>query len=567
MQTDLSYTVGQGSIDVPYITIPDLVRKHAENPNAVAQISIDWQTNEGESLTFKELYESASKFAIGLKNLGVQKGDIVAIGTDNCKECTIVTVGSMMSGAACLFFYFDRNDGKDLKALLQKVGNNCKAIVFPEGKNNAYLDIMDKILVKHNAKGKVSCDAVAALEIAIVMSQKKHPEFFSLQDVMKMATSGFVLPQLAPEDMAGIFLTSGTTGLPKLVPHSHYALVLFGFQLSIGYGSSSTFLFNDRPFNWMVGSPLWEISTGKTRVYIKQVASIPTVNEYESTVRKVLKTFPCDAYILTPAVLHDISRDEDGKWNLKNVATAGQPILSSLMKSVSRICQRFTNMYGSTEVLILTYQVCEKGVDYPDFLVGKPISGVEIKVVDENGSMLKRGERGEAYVRSPSTFKGYLNDDKSTAGALTEDGWYRMGDSAIMLEDDSIIIEGRRSECLMRSGARFITMSVAQIEAALKQHALIKDAVAVPLLLEEQYPTICCAIILHQQGAFVDNDQLKEFLLDPNGHTGSLFREIDVPTNFIVFQKEFPKTFNGKVKRKEIAELCKKYLAGDVYEV
>ncbi|KAK3101423.1 hypothetical protein FSP39_003457 [Pinctada imbricata] len=217
-------------------------------------------------------------------------------------------------------------------------------------------------------------------------------------------------------------------------------------------------------------SPLWEISTGGTRVYIKQVASVPTVNEYESAVRKVLKSFPCDTSILSPAVLHDISQDEDGKWNLKNVATAGQPILSSLMKSVCRICQRFTIMYGSTEVLTLTYQVCERGVDYPDFLVGKPLPGVEIKVVDENGSMLKRGERGEAYVRSPSTFKGYLNDDKSTAGALTEDGWYRTDDSAIMLEDGSIIIEGRRSECLLRSGSRFITMSVAQIQVALKQH-------------------------------------------------------------------------------------------------
>ena len=251
---EYSYIRGKGEVNVPFLTIPDMIRRHAEqNPTAMAQIYINWETFEKENLTFASIYSSGTKFAKGLKALGISKGDIVAIGTNNCPEWITVHIGAQMCGAISLFFTFSMKDGSDIKSLFARVGNDCKAVIFPPGKNDDNIPITKKLFTKIPGKGKFTSTVLPKLECLIMMSEASSPDFLDMSDVYEIGTSTEGLPCVDPEDPAAIFMTSGTTGTPKMFSHTHYSLLLTGYYMADVYGDAVGPYYNDRPFQWHAG--------------------------------------------------------------------------------------------------------------------------------------------------------------------------------------------------------------------------------------------------------------------------------------------------------------------------
>ena len=251
---EYSYIRGNGGYDVPFLTIPEMIKRHAEQTrNAVAQMYINWETLEKECLTFTTIYDSGTKFAKGLKALGVSKGDIIAIGTSNCSEWIIAHVGALLCGAVSLFFAFNKKDGSDVESLLARVGDNCKAVVFPPGQNNENITIAKKLFTKDEVKGKYTSTVVQNLEGLILMSAVSSREFLNMQDVYEIGISTNGFPHVDPEDQAAIFMTSGTMGQPKMIPHTHYSLLMSGLYVVDTICDAIGPLFNDRPFQWQAG--------------------------------------------------------------------------------------------------------------------------------------------------------------------------------------------------------------------------------------------------------------------------------------------------------------------------
>ncbi|KAK3102104.1 hypothetical protein FSP39_008780 [Pinctada imbricata] len=533
---EISYLRSREPLDVPYMTIPELIRHHAEKtPESIAQVCIDWETFERKTMTFNDLYTQATRVAKGLQRFGLRKGDFVAIGTDNCPEWMLSVIGVLMCGAVSIFFTFDRIDGEDVKSVLSKVGDKCKVFIFPKGKNDCYVPIVNKLFEQHQEKEKVTCEYAKSIEVAIAMTLETDSSFFCLDTLMNLDAFDGSFTNSSPEDIACIFMTSGSTGQPKLIPHSHLSIIGAGFHFSLGF-------------------PCWEIFSGGTRVYIKHPSFIPSIQQYLKIIHKSLQLEKCTGSLLITSILQEISQDRSLEWNLENVVAGGQPIPFSLVKSASSFCQNFVVVYGASEVFMLSFLVCAKNADYPDYIVGTPLPGVEIKVVDTDGNVLKRGERGEAYSRSSIPFNGYFGDSEKTSQVLTTGGWYKTDDSAIITIDGRLIIDGRMSDSLVKStGTGFL--SVAFAEGHLKQHPLVRDAAVLSLYDYNHFPCVCCAVIL-KDGAAVLENQMEEYLLDSKEHITSLYKQINVPKKFIFFEK-FPKTYNGKVNRKELAYQCK----------
>ncbi|KAK3106622.1 hypothetical protein FSP39_023869 [Pinctada imbricata] len=561
--SDISYIRGQGSPDVPYIDIPSLMKLHAERtPDAVMQIAVDWETFEKETLTFSELYNCSMKLAKGLHHVGVKKGDIVALGTDNTPEWMVSMIGAMMCGASCLLFPFNRKDGKDVASALSKIGERCKIMIFPPGKNDVYLPIVENIFKGGSVKGNVYCETSESLEKAIIMNRRSSTssKYLTVGDVMEMNEGSWVQPQIDPENTAVILMTSGSTGTPKLIPHSHLSLLMTGFQFSIGYGVSKGKLLNDRIFSWIGGFPCWEITTGGTRVYLKHVAAIPSIDMYLDAIQHVFTKENIDGSLLMPRAISQIAERNLKTWNLKNVSIGGRPVSFAVVKYLLPLCRKLFVLYGSTEVCMNTYFPCEKDMEYPDFICGKPFPGVEVKVVDKDGVLLKRGTRGEAYVRSVVRFNGYLKDEERTSAVLDMNGWYRMGDSTIMTVDGNIIVEGRIADSLIESGDRLLSASVSYIESHLIQNRLIKDVEVLTVNDRNNLTRICCAIIW-EEGTRMTDEELEEYLMDSKQYNVTLYSRLDADIKFFSFEN-FPKTHNGKVDRKEVSMQCQKHLNG-----
>ena len=303
--------------------------------------------------------------------------------------------------------------------------------------------------------------------------------------------------------------------------------------------------------------PCWEILTGGSRIVIKHLSDIPSLEEYFGVLRKVLQDEKYESSLLLTGILHKLLNDESKEWKFQNVAVGGTPIPRMLTKIGSDSCERFVVVYGSSE---LAFGSCAKigdVRDHVDYEAGYPFPGVEVKVVNSDGTLLKRGERGELYIRSPVRFPGYMNDIEQTTSAHTATGWYKSGDSAIMKQDGCLIIEGRMSDSIIKTQEGFL--SVALMEGQLKQHPSVQDAIVVVLSDEEHFKRICCAIVL-KPDLYVTDEQLKEYLLDTDNKTGDIYRKILLPKHFVFFDS-FPKTHSGKINRKEVATTCVKKIS------
>ena len=252
--SEYSYLRNDEPVEVPYTTIPATILRHSRSDEkSVAHTYINWETFEKEQVTFTEIYQKAKIFAEGLVKIGIEKGDIVALGSDNTPEWIIAMVGIQMSGAVPLMFLFNLKDGSDIEQQLLKVQDKCKAICFTAGYNDNNISVMDSKYHGVTERGRITSPSLPNLKWAIVLSDIDNKDYITMAEVCKMGNSESLLPYIDPDDVAAIFRSSGSMGSPKLIPHTHMSLLMTGFYHSLGFGRSSRTLLNDRPFNWIAG--------------------------------------------------------------------------------------------------------------------------------------------------------------------------------------------------------------------------------------------------------------------------------------------------------------------------
>ncbi|MBV1903737.1 MAG: AMP-binding protein, partial [Marinosulfonomonas sp.] len=179
--------------------------------------------------------------------------------------------------------------------------------------------------------------------------------------------------------------------------------------------------------------------------------------------------------------------------DLRYFLCGGAPIPEVLARRATDVGFRVMSVYGATEAPPHTVVFPADPIENAWNTDGRPLPGIEVRIIDENDDDLPTGEVGEELSRGPHAFLGYLGEPELTRRDLKEDGWYHSGDLARLLPDGSLRVVGRKKEIIVRGGQN---ISVREVEDYLMAHPAVERAAVVGIPHERLGETGCAVLVL-----------------------------------------------------------------------
>ncbi|CAG2198399.1 unnamed protein product [Mytilus edulis] len=153
--------------------------------------------------------------------------------------------------------------------------------------------------------------------------------------------------------------------------------------------------------------------------------------------------------------------------------TAGLPVDAQCANVIGKSANIFEVGYGFTEIGFVSCFLVDKTEDYDQFACGDPVSGTEIKVVNDNGDIGPLGITGEIYIRQIDRFLRYLNARVKNDICCGQTGWYKSDDIGFIKQDLSLVVTGRKSDSMLLGGD---LVSPSYLEGILKKHQCVAHA-------------------------------------------------------------------------------------------
>ncbi|NAS11019.1 acyl-CoA synthetase [Poritiphilus flavus] len=363
-----------------------------------------------------------------------------------------------------------------------------------------------------------------------------------------LSGSGGALPEINPGRNAMILYTSGTTSKPKgvvtthnnissqiktlvdawewemddhilnVLPLHHVHGIINVMSCALWVGACCEFL---PKFD---ANKVWDImASGRLSLFM----AVPTI--YFKLISYWDKASEEEQKQLSKAV-------SDLRLMVSGSAALPVPVLEKWQAITGHV---LLERYGMTEIG-MALSNSYRGERRPGY-VGKPLPGVEIRLVDANGKEIPSGSPGEIQVKGPCVFKAYWRKEQATKEAFTEDGWFKTGDMA-EFNDGIYKILGRNSVDIIKSGGYKI--SALQIEDVLRRHEEIEDCAVVGLPDEEWGEVIAACLISTKPS--VDTDAITEWL------KGEL-PGYQLPRKYVV-REELPRNVLGKVTKQAVKQ-------------
>ena len=527
-------------------TLPGLLDEIvARTPQAPALVAGD------DRLTYADLADRTHTAALALSLLGVERGSRVALLTTNTAAWHEVAFGALRRGARVdAFNTWVR--AYDLQHLLAASAAEVLIMVPTVGSTDLLAELRTTVPELWDcAPGQLRSTNYPRLRHVVVLGGDDMPSGAqSWTALLAATTSGG--PQSStsgvsdapgdlsdPGDVATVLYTSGSTQYPKAVPLVHSTMIENGFGIGERMGLSG----HDRV--WL-GSPLfWSFGIANAAIATMTHGACLVLQERFSPEEAAafMKTEACTAAYLLPSIADALAvnagpavRSLD---NLRTGLTIGRPdevrrVVDEL--GIAGIC----NVYGSTE----TYGNCcvtPHSLPLEDRLVtqGEPLPGVELRIVDpSSGTVVPVGEPGEIQVRG-HVMPGYIGDPSTTADVMTEDGWFRTGDTGLLREDGRLQFVARHSDMIKTSG---INVSPAEVESFLSQHPSIVDVAVVGA----PHPTKGEVVV-----AFVSTNAPDLSGQDIIDFCKGAVASYKIPATVVVVS-DLPRTSTGKLARKQL---------------
>jgi long-chain acyl-CoA synthetase len=169
--------------------------------------------------------------------------------------------------------------------------------------------------------------------------------------------------------------------------------------------------------------------------------------------------------------------------------------------------------------------------------IGRPVPGIELRIVDENGDDVLLGDSGEIWIRGENIFAGYLNDPEATARVLTRDGWLRTGDIAVVDEDGHLYMVDRIKDLIIVSG---FNVFPAEVEGVLSAHPDVAEVTVVGTPHPHTGEAVR-AYIVTRNGVHLDEDAIIDY-------SRTKLARYKCPSK-ILFVDTLPRNISGKVQR------------------
>lgn len=309
--------------------------------------------------------------------------------------------------------------------------------------------------------------------IELVVNEEAPAGFFELEDG---ATSPPTFAE--PDDIALIIPTSGTSGLPKLIPVTHRKLLVDAYANPAREMMSAT---PDNPRTSINMLPLFHIlGLGNLTSALSQGWGLVAAPGFSvKSYFELIDTYHPLGMTVLPAMLKELVEAAPNfpefvaRSSVRYFSLASAPLSIELGEEARRTFNAdLLITYGMTELGGLTVISTLSGNYYRPGSVGQAVPGIEIIIANEDGSPLPEGEVGEVLVRKRGAFTGYVGDPQATA-SFQHAGWFHTGDLGYLDPDGNLFLKGRLKEIVNRGGEK---VSPDEVEHVLIQHPAIREA-------------------------------------------------------------------------------------------
>lgn len=450
----------------------------------------------GASLTYHDLDQQSNRLAGFLASRGVGPGDIVTICQPNwCHTvlafCAVLKLGAVINplpvtyGRAELSFAIGKCRSKAL-------------LIAAKFRSSDYTEMV------------ATLDPSLAADLTIVrIGSGTHAMGTSFEDTL--AHAPITAPHVGEaDDACAVLFTSGTESRSKGGVHTHNT-ILFGERamasaLDVGPGDVA---FMASPISHATGflhGFVMTLTTGGTLSLLdvfQGAVAAAQMRAHQCTWTMGATPFLVDTVAALKAAGETLP-------HLRYFLCGGAQVPEEPVQEASAIGLRVLSIYGATESPPHTIVHPTDPLENSWLSDGRPLEGIEVRIVGEDGIDLPRGEIGEEWSRGPNTFLGYLDEPELTAKTLDAEGWVHSGDLARFLPDGSIRIAGRLKDIIVRGGQN---ISVAEVENYLMSHPAVKS-VAVVAVPHPRLGETGCAVVVAAPGYTPTLADLTAFLID-----------------------------------------------------
>ncbi|XP_042217376.1 4-coumarate--CoA ligase 1-like [Homarus americanus] len=486
--------------------------------------------------TFSELCSLVPRVSAGLAAAGVTPGEVVAVITPNHVDYPLVLLSILHRGAVC-FGINSLLTPKEVNHVL-KISGACWAVVHESmvAEAEAAFSLLPSSTIR---KMWVLGDVSGKPSVADLMSHDPLPPFTKV-DGLNPA-----------RDVAIIYSSSGTTGMPKPVKLSHRnQLTVMALnkcmdslhQTGINRREMYEVTFMVLPMSHIYGqtNTILTLLFGGTVVVLPKFSATQFLEALQNFRVTLIPLVPfLIKFLVETPLLHryDLS-------SLKVINCGAMPLSSALAASLKqKLSVQLNDQYGMTEA---SYAVAENivRVGFKDNTVGKVLPYFQIKVVEtESGEMLGEGQEGEVCFRGPSTMLGYANNPVATAATLDADGWIHSGDIGYFDHDNYLFIMDRLKNLIKVKGFQ---VSPTELESVIMEHPDVANA-AVVGVPHDSLGEMPLAFVVVKPGAHIQAIVLQQFV---DSRVAS-FKKLAGGVKFV---DAIPMNPTGKINRKLLKE-------------
>lgn len=534
--------------------VPTRVWKNApENLRALMMLARmhgerEFTIYEDERVTYAAFHRAVAKLAQELQARGIGKGDRVALAMRNLPEWPVAFFAAVTIGAICVPLNAWWT-GHELAYGLADSGTKlliCDAERWDRiAPHMGEIPSLEHVLVSRGGSAELAAPA-ERLEDVIGAA----PTWASLPDADIPAA------EIAADDDATIFYTSGTTGFPKGALGTHRNLVTNIF--SGAYNATVSVLRRGEvppdpvPKTALTVIPLFHVTAcsatlmgtlaaGNTLVFMHRWDPVKAFEIIEREKVNVTGGVPTIAWQL----IEHPDRDKYDLSSLEAIAYGGAPSAPELVRKIRDVFGALPgNGWGMTETMAtVTGHSSEDYLNRPTSC-GPPVAVADLKIMSEDGTTeLPVGEVGELWARGPMIVKGYWNKPEATAETFV-DGWVRTGDLAKLDEEGFCYIVDRAKDMILRGGENIYS---SEVENVLYDHPAVTDAALVgiphPTLGEEP-----AAVVHLAPGTSATEAELQAWVAER-------LAKFKVPVRVLFSEDTLPRNANGKILKKDLKAL------------
>lgn len=446
-------------------------------------------TFEDQTFSYAALQVRVAKLAAHFKNQGVRKGDRIGYVGQNHPAFLETLFAAASLGAIFVPLNY-RLSGPELEYIINDAG--LHQLVY-----DAFMDDTVSAI-----QGQVCCRDYLTIEL-------NNTSFPAYEDVLRGDSTLQQRTPTAPDDIAFIMYTSGTTGLPKGVMLTHANVFWNDVNVTYIEHTIGPVVLTCCPLYHIAGlscTALAAIFRGAHQILHRSFEPARALNDIEF--------YKVNTALCVPAMLLFMSQQEcferTDMSSLVAMMSGGAPVPAPLIKVYQAKGVPFYQVYGLTETApYALMNIADDCRERPE-ASGKPVFFCQVKVADEAGHELPIGEKGEICIRGPNVMAGYWNKPEATARAISSDGWFFSGDVGYQDEQGFFYVNDRKKDMVITGGENVYP---AEVEAVLYQHDAIQE-VAVIGLPDDKWGEAVTAVIAFKAGQRLSIDQLRAFCED-----------------------------------------------------